>query len=167
MSDGLPMPVEAVTGLRPFRVRRQARWSECDPAGVVFAGRYPDYMLAAAHLFRTHVIRASLALSPEARGYGTPAKALEMVFLSSLWPEDAFDMTVHMGSIGRRTTHLLVEARRVDDGRPVFVGRVSSIYVAPEDRTDAIGVPDHVRAQLEAYRSDCGPLPEILQQVYR
>ena len=163
----LPEPTEAVVSLMPFRVRRVARWSECDPAGVVFAGWFPEYMLAACHQFRTHVLKASLALSPGDRGYGTPGKALEMVFLSSLWPEDAFEMTVHVGGVGRRTTHMLVEARRCDDGAPVFVGRVSSIYVRHDDRSEAIEVPSAVRSMLESYQAGAGPLPALLEQVAR
>ncbi len=38
---------EYVTGYAPFTVRRTARWHECDPAGVVYAGNFTDYLLSA------------------------------------------------------------------------------------------------------------------------
>jgi len=164
---GLPVATEAVVSLTPFRVERRARWSDCDPAGVVFAGQFPLYMLSAAHLFRTHVLKAPIGRQSVEQNYGTPGKAFEMVFLSPLWPDDAFVMELHVGRIGTRTTDMLIDARRCDNGKPVFVGRLSSIYVSTDDRTAAISIPEQVRAVLTDYQNGAGPLPETLKQVMR
>ena len=40
-----------ISSLDPFTVRRAVRWAECDPAGVVYLGNYPHYLLSATHLF--------------------------------------------------------------------------------------------------------------------
>lgn len=165
--DGLPAPTEAVVSLVPFRVARNARWSECDPAGVVFAGHYPLYMLSAAHLFRKHVLKAPIGQRSPVQDYGTPGKAIEMVFLGPLWPDDAFVISVHVGRIGTRTTDMLFEAKRNDDGTAVFVGRLSSIYVRSDDRKASIEIPETVRTVLKNYQDDAGPIPEILRQVMR
>ena len=160
----LPPPHEAVIALAPFTVRRTVRWSECDPAGVVYAGKFPDYMANAVHQFRHHVMKAPVGPGP-GRTYDTPGKALNIVFLGPLWPEDVFDMAVHLGSVGARTVHFHVMATRADNGAPVFAGRLSSIYVAPDDRLRTVPVPDEIRAMLTGYQSACGPAPGALDQV--
>lgn len=155
---------EAIVSLSPFTVRRTVRWSECDPAGVVYAGKFPDYMVNAGHLFRDYVLRAPVGRQP-AKTYDTPGKALNIVFLGPLWPRDIFEMSVHVGGIGRHTTHMLVMARRFDTGAPIFAGRISSIYVDPADRLTAIPVPDEIRSRLRAYQETSGPRPAELDQV--
>ena len=167
MTLNLPIATEAVISMTPFRVQRRARWSECDPAGVVFAGQFPLYMLAAAHLFRNHVVKAPIGARTEAQIYGTPGKAMEMVFLGPLWPEDDFIMELHVGHLGNRTTDMLVVASRSDDSATVFVGRQTSIYVEAADRHRSIPIPDAVRDILKRYQDAAGPIPEILSQVMR
>ncbi|WP_346909001.1 hypothetical protein [uncultured Roseibium sp.] len=167
MTDALPIPTEAIVSLVPFRVERRTRWSECDPAGVVFAGQFPLYMLSAAHLFRTHVMNAPIGRPTVDQDYGTPGKAMELVFMGPLWPEDAFVMELHVGRIGKRTTDLLIDARRCDDGTPVFMGRLSAIYVRADDRKASIPIPGSVRAVLENYQDAAGSIPDLLKQVMR
>ena len=158
----LPPPLEAVVALQPFRLRRQVRWSECDPAGVVYAGQFVGYMLAAVQQFRNHISGPQ-----QGRSYGTPGKGLEIEYLSSLWPDQFFDMTVWVGAVGTRTTHLLVEATDSATGTPVFMGRVSSICIPADDRSRSIPVPDALRSALLSYQRDCGPLPSRLERVSR
>lgn len=167
MTDTLSIPTEAIISLTPFRVERRVRWSECDPAGVVFAGQFPLYMLSASHLFRSHILKAPVGRTTDDHGYGTPGKAMEMVFLGPLWPDDSFVMEVHVGHIGTKTTNMLIDARRSDDGSPVFVGRLASIYVSAHDRKNAIPVPPSVQATLEDYQSTVGEPPDALRQVMR
>jgi acyl-CoA thioesterase FadM len=158
---------EYVAAWKPFTVRRTVRWAECDPAGVVYAGNFTEYMLATAHLFRQVVLGRPVGQRDGNAQYGTPGKALSMVFHSPLWPGDVFDMAVYLGPVGTRTTDILVHAFRVDTGTNVFVGRTTSIYVAAHDRLGAIDVPDDVKAAFEDYRRETGPQPEILSQVAR
>lgn len=150
--------------MAPLTVRRTVRWSECDPAGVVYAGKFPDYMLNAVSQFRTHIAKTPIGRSPD-RDYDTPGKGLEMVFMSPLWPGDVFDMAVHFGGAGRSTIHMLVAATRADNGRAVFVGRVTSIHVDANDRMRAVVIADDVRRSLQDYAESSGPPPEILNQV--
>lgn len=161
-SPGLPPLQEGVVSMRPFTVRRCVRWSDCDPAGVVYAGNFPLYMLDACQLFGQHVVQPALPAGVQHRA---PGKGLEIEFLSPLWPGDAFDVEIHLGGIGTRTVHLLAAARRVDDGRPVFVGRVSSIHVSPDDRTIGVDVAPDLRAVLEDQAAHSGPLPQILHRL--
>jgi acyl-CoA thioesterase FadM len=140
------------------------KWSECDPAGVVFAGRFPEYMANASHLFRDHVLNAPLC-PDRGRGYDAPGKAMNVVFLGPLWPRDVFEMSLYLGGVGKHTTHMLIMARRHDNGAPVFAGRLSSIYVDPADRMRTVPVPNEVRERLENYQAAAGPAPLELEQV--
>ncbi|WP_372052725.1 acyl-CoA thioesterase (plasmid) [Tistrella mobilis] len=160
--ETVPPAQEGVVSLRPFVVRRAARWSDCDPAGVVYAGHFPLYMLDACHLFGEHVLKPAL---PPGISHRAPGKGLELEFLSSLWPGDQFDMEVHPAGTGAHTVHLLIAARRVDDARPVFLGRMTSIHVSADDRTIAVPVPPEIRAALDAYAARSGPIPGILHKL--
>jgi acyl-CoA thioesterase FadM len=140
---------EEVISKQPFRVRRVARWSECDPAGVVYAGNFPEYMLSAVHLFRRHVLdRTWQEIRSEAR-IDTPGKALSMVFNGSLWPDDVFDVEVRVGDVRTRTFDFDVAAFRAVDGTNVFTGKVSAICVSAEDRRAAVPIPDVLRHRLQ------------------
>ena len=50
---------EYITNETPFTVRRAVRWAECDPAGVVYLGNFPHYLLSAVHLRTRSVLVAS------------------------------------------------------------------------------------------------------------
>lgn len=158
---------EMIVKRHPFTVRRIVKWAECDPAGVVYAGNFPEYMLSTAHLFRQHVLGAPIGKRDAEQKYGTPGKALSMVFMGPLWPGDVFDMSVHIGKLGGTTTDLLINAVRADDGSHVFVGRVTSIYVDAEDRKCTISIPQNIRDVFKKYREECGVVPAALSQVSR
>lgn len=166
-SDQGIIATEMVVKNHPFTVRRIVKWAECDPAGVVYAGNFPEYMLSTAHLFRQHALGAPIGKRDVEQKYGTPGKALNMVFMGPLWPGDVFDMSVFIGELGGTTTDLLVNATRVDDGSHVFVGRVTSIYVEAEDRKRSIPIPKDVRDIFERYRAQSGEAPAALSQVSR
>ena len=152
---------EYIAGTAPFTVRRIVRWTECDPAGVVYVGNFPEYLLSAVHLFRDRLFGVGWVMSDSQGGYQSPGKALSMVFQSSLWPNDIFDMAVYVGSVRSKTMDLLVQARRTDNGLKVFAGRVTSIFVTKGDRTAAIGVPDKIRDALDFYRTQNPPPADI------
>ncbi|MCA1457078.1 hypothetical protein I6F35_28325 [Bradyrhizobium sp. BRP22] len=52
---------EVIISKVPFRVRRAVRWSECDPAGVVYTGQFSEYLLSSIYLFSTSYPRRNLA----------------------------------------------------------------------------------------------------------
>lgn len=144
--------MEEVIGTSPLTVRRQVRWADCDPAGVVHTGKFPDYVLSAAHLFRVHLLGRAWHDANREAGFAAPAKALSLVFQSSLWPRDAVDIAVFVGGIRVRTLDLLLRARRADDGRPVFLARLTSICVTAADRRVAMPWPEPYRDAYAGYR---------------
>ena len=145
---------EEVISKHPFRVRRVARWSECDPAGVVYAGNFPEYMLSAVHLFRRHVLDGTWQEIRNELRVDTPAKALAMEFKGSLWPDDVFDMEVRIGDVRTRTFDFEVAAFRAESGASVFAGKLSAICVSAEDRRAAVPIPDALRRRLQQATQD-------------
>jgi 4-hydroxybenzoyl-CoA thioesterase len=148
---------EEVISKTPFTVRRVARWTECDPAGVVYTGNFAEYMLSAVSLFRRHVLQATWQEVRSSQKVDTPAKAISMVFNGSLWPDDVFDVTVRVGDIRTRTFDFVASAVRADDGTSVFKGSVSAICVDAADRRVAVPIPAGLRDLLEGYRRNAGP----------
>src|SRR5262245_10465671 len=148
----------------PFTVRRTVRWQECDPAGVVYAGNFTEYLLSATDLFKQHLKVRGRLMTVDQRDYHTPGKALSLVYLSPLWPDDVFDLAVYIGEGGNTTSDVLAFASRADDRSPVFMGRLTSIYVSIADRRQRVPVPDDVRAIFNAYRLN-NPAPRDLAEA--
>ena len=144
---------EEVISRAPFRVRRVARWSECDPAGVVYTGNFTEYVLSAVHLFRRQVLEGSWREIKESAGVDTPAKAISMVFNGSLWPDDVFDVEVGIGEIRNRTFDFVATATRIDNGSSVFNATLTAICVTAADRRIAAPIPAPLRQRLEAAKS--------------
>lgn len=145
---------EEVVSTRPFTVRRVARWSECDPAGVVYTRNFTEYMLSALHLFRRHVLQASWQELRSNAKVDLPAKAISMVFNGALWPDDVCDIAARVGDIRTRSFDFLASAVRADDGTSVFEGSLSVICVDATDRRVAIPIPAELRGLLERHREN-------------
>lgn len=154
---------EQVIALSPFTVRRVARWRDCDPAGVVYAGNFPEYLLDATSHLRRHLFALSWDEVRRTTGVDTPAKAMSLVFCSSLWPDDVFDVEVYVGEIRQRTMDFLARARRADDGCDVFLGRLSTVTVAATDRRIAVDIPDVLKDAARRHRDIHPPPTELLQ----
>lgn len=137
---------EYVASLKPFVVRRRVRWSECDPAGVVFAGNFSLYLHHAVALFRGEVLD----------GFSAPAKAISMVFHRALWPDEEFDMTVYVSAVRNSTIEFRVIATTGRRER-VFDGTVTAICIAKQERK-AARIPPRLRKLAEDYARRC-PVP--------
>ena len=133
---------------RPFTVRRQVRWSECDPAGVVHTANFVHYVLSGASLFYGQLLGGEPEEVKDRWGFGTPTKALSMTFHKSLYPGNWFEMMVRVTEIRRRSFDLSLEAG--DDGGKVFSATLSPICVVRGERT-AIDIPARLRQALGSY----------------
>jgi|SoiMethySBSTD1v2_1073268.scaffolds.fasta_scaffold1176119_2 acyl-CoA thioesterase FadM len=160
-SDQHIVATEYVLRTEPFTVRRRVRWSECDPAGVVYAGNFTEYLLSAADLFMQHLKVSGRLMATNDRSYHTPGKAMSLVYMSSLWPDDVFDISVFAGEVRTKTSDVLASASRADNGSAVFMGRITSIYVSREDRRQTVAIPNDVRGAFERYRAR-HPVPQDL-----
>ena len=139
-------PIEYVRSDRPFVVRRTVKWSDCDPAGVVYTGVFVDYVTSALRHFLAHILEGNVEAYVAAFGVDFPAKAISFVFDSSLRPDDKFDVAVRIAGI-RNTTFETEFAGTHADGRACFTARMTTICVSPRDRS-AIRVPETLRDRL-------------------
>ncbi|WP_179402492.1 acyl-CoA thioesterase [Burkholderia guangdongensis] len=141
---------EYVVGERPFVVRRTVRWGDCDPAGVVYTGRFTDYLLGAVGLFTGHIAGGRRLES--AFGVGLPCRAMRFEFIGSLWPDDVIDITCTIDGIRTRSFDIRCMARR-PDGAPVFDATFSPICVRLDERIGT-PIPDALREALGAHTAN-------------
>lgn len=151
---------EYVLSEHPFVVRREVRWGDCDPAGVVYTGRFTDYLLGAVSLFSDQIANNSGRLGA-AHGVGMPCKAMSFEFIGTLWPNDVIDIECWVEAIRTRTFDIRCMARR-PDGRMVFDAMFSPICVKANERVST-PIPDSLRAALSAHLRTSNAPTEIHQ----
>jgi acyl-CoA thioesterase FadM len=143
---------EFLVGDCPITVRRRVLWAECDPAQIVYTGRFFDYAAAAYYWFMQHVL-AKKGLAPKDLGLGTPMKAISFEFKSSLRPDEWFEMQMFVDRIRTRTFDLELLAYKLD-GTPAFSAIISPIMVT-ESTKKAVALPGTIRNALEDYKLRC------------
>jgi acyl-CoA thioesterase FadM len=144
-------PTEQVLSAKPFVVRRRVRWGECDPAGVVYTGKFTDYLLSAVMLFHEHLLGDFSEGYRKKMGIETPCKGITLSFSRALWPNESFDMHVTVGDIRTSSYDIAVQAR-MPDGTPVFSGTFSPVCI-PQTERRAIPIPDDMRQRLETAKA--------------
>jgi len=140
---------EYVLSESPFVVRRTVRWGDCDPAGVVFTGRFSEYLLGAVALFSDHMAGNTGTALGHAHGVDTPCRGLELAFEGTLWPRDEIDIACRVGEIRQRSWDILAEARK-PDGQLIFTARFSPICVRRDARVGT-DIPDSLRQVLARF----------------
>lgn len=141
---------ESVVSRQPFVVRRQVRWSDCDPAGVVYTGRFCDYVLSANNLFYSELAQGSYRQWLKALGVDTPCKGMEFDFHGALWPEDEFLISATVTAIRKHSYDIRYEAAQAD-GRRIFSARLSPICISSSGAREGVPIPDAMRARLEQF----------------
>ncbi|QYE36372.1 acyl-CoA thioesterase [Polymorphobacter sp. PAMC 29334] len=144
-----PEYVEALLSVRPIIMRRRVLWSECDPARVVYSGRFFDYMFSAYSWFLRRVMNDGETL--DSHGLGTPMKAVSLEFHKMLRPDDWFEITLEVEGIRTRSFDLRALAR-LDGGELAFTGRISPIFVNDLTKTSQ-PMPAAFREKLESYQT--------------
>ncbi|WP_447919762.1 acyl-CoA thioesterase [Achromobacter aegrifaciens] len=135
---------EMVLGTDPFVVRREVRWGDCDPAGVVYTGRFTDYLLGAIALYTEHLGEGRRL--GDAHGVGTPCRGMSFDFTGTLWPGDVIHIECSVGALRTRSFDIQARASR-PDGTAVFSAVFSPICVRPDARVGT-PVPASLRAVL-------------------
>jgi len=145
-------PLEFVLRDQPFTVRRMARWADCDPAGVVYAGHYADYLIDAVSRFIRHTGFAIGMAKSRLTQVGLPCKHMELTFYTSLYPDDVVDVEIAVSQVREHTFDLAARARLLD-GRLAFDGAFSPICINPETRK-RVPIPDELREVLRRHYSN-------------
>lgn len=142
---------EKVISTVPCVIRRRVKFGECDPAGVVYTVTFAEYVISAAELFYGCLLGGTPQQAKARLGFGTPSRAMEFDFRSSLRPDNEFDIAVSVLEI-RSRTYVLGFSAQLPDGRDVFEARLTPVCVGPHERK-AIEIPDAFRHALEQYRA--------------
>ncbi|AIO35945.1 thioesterase-like superfamily protein [Burkholderia cenocepacia] len=133
----------------PFTVRRTVSWGDCDPAGVVYTGRFSEYLLGAVMHFLKHVGLAPGSDIHRISGTVLPCKYMSLTFHVALWPNDVVDLRIHVGEIGEHTFQIVMHAV-LSDGRLAFQGIFVPIFIKNDARVRR-PVPDAARSALIPY----------------
>ena len=141
---------EYVLSHNPLVIRRRVRWGDCDPAGVVYTGRFTEYLLSAVTHFFSELADGPYMQWIESIGVDTPCKGMDLAFHYALWPEDEFDMTCRVGEIREHSFDIMVEAVRVD-GKRTFSGRFSPICIGRTVRA-RVPIPEAMRLRLVGFQ---------------
>jgi 4-hydroxybenzoyl-CoA thioesterase len=153
--------IEYVLSDEPFVIRRAVRWSDCDPAGVVYTGKFPEYVLSAVGLFTDHMAGRTGKSLGEAHGVGTPCRGMSLDFLKTLWPGDVIEIECAVGAVRTRSFDIHCRAR-TPKGEPVFDARFSPICVRLDARI-ATNIPASLRAVLERHVTASPTLKDALR----
>lgn len=140
---------ESVVSRAPFVLRRRVRWADCDPAGVVYTGKFSEYMLGAVNLFFADLGAGAYMQWIRSLGVDTPCKGMSLEFHGALWPEDEFEMRCEVADIRHRSYDIAVEAAQAD-GRRIFSGRFSPICISRDVRK-GVEIPPAYRVALERH----------------
>jgi acyl-CoA thioester hydrolase len=139
-------PSEWLLSESPFVVRRRVKWGECDPAGVVYTVNFSEYVISIANRFYSYLLGSPTETAKDTSGFGTPVKALSMIFNRSLRPDECFDVSVSVGDVRERSFDLLMEAT-TEGGQSVFSAKLSPICIERRERR-SIPIPPKFRERL-------------------
>lgn len=141
---------EYVLSRSPFVVRRRVRWSDCDPAGVVYTGKFTEYVLGFVNLFYSELASEQDYLKwRQSMGVDTPCKGMEYEFHGALWPDDVFDMRCHVSQLREHSYDIQIESTQ-PDGRRIFSARFSPICIRRDARVRA-PLPPQLRDALSRF----------------
>ncbi|MDB5967515.1 MAG: thioesterase [Polaromonas sp.] len=146
---------EALVSREPLVVMKRVRWADCDPAGVVYTGKFTEYLLIAVNYFFDELGQGNYSQWVKGLQVDTPCKGLDMEFHGALWPEDEFEMHCTVPQVREHSYDIRVEAVQ-QGGRKIFTGRFSPICISREVRKRT-RIPDDMRAVLARF----GPPPAL------
>lgn len=141
---------EILSSALPLVVTKRVRWADCDPAGVVYTGKFNEYMLIAVNYFFDELGGGNYSQWLKGLAVDTPCKGLDMEFHGALWPGDEFDMHCTVSAVREHSYDIRIDARQ-QDGRRVFSGRFSPICISREVRK-RVPIPQAMLDALQKFK---------------
>ena len=129
-----------------FRHPLRIRFQECDPQGVVYFARYPEYYdIALTELFREALgsygamveAGSDMVVAEQSIRYRAPARF-----------DDVVEVEVTVDKLG--TTSMLSSYRVLRDGDLLAEGDLRHVFISVAEKAKA-PIPDAVREALSAY----------------
>jgi 4-hydroxybenzoyl-CoA thioesterase len=133
--------------MRSFRAPRRIRFSDCDPAGIVF---YPQYFVLFNGALEDWVDALGIGFSDLVmrRRIGLPTVRLEADFRAVSRFGDAVDLLLEVGRLGGKS--LTLDWRCVAAGGEVRMAMRQVVVTTSLQTHQAIAVPLDLRAAIEA-----------------
>ena len=135
-----------------FRHRMRVRYAECDPQGVVYFARYPQYVDdAVVELWRAHIAPWDAMV---AAGSDMVVAELHVRYRASARFDEELEVVVSPTHLG---TTSMTSAWRVErDGELLVEGEVRHVCIDPATKAKK-PLPDDVRAALAPAASAATP----------
>jgi 4-hydroxybenzoyl-CoA thioesterase len=148
------MPIDA-TGSRVFHQTRVIRFSDCDPAGMVFFPQYFVMLNALVEDWFTQALGVNYAQLLGKRRIGLPTVALQSEFRAPCRMGDAVEFRLQLERMGGRSLTLRVDCMH---GATCCV-EIRQVLVSTSLADDgAIGIPQDVRDGIARWQSFTGDL---------
>lgn len=134
-----------------FVCHRKVLWSDCDPAGVVYTGRFTYFALEAAEEFGESLLGGRNSRKTWAENLGTPAVNLELAYIKPLRPGDEIDIQIRVVGIDKKTFELSFDAVG-SDGKLMFTAKLKLICVHSDVRKP-VDMPIEMVSALKHWQS--------------
>jgi acyl-CoA thioester hydrolase len=130
----------------PFRHTLRVRYQECDPQGVVYFARYPEYYdISLTELFREALgsyqamvdSGTDIVVAEQSLRYRAPARFDELI-----------DVAISIDRLG--TTSMLSSYVIARDAQTLVEGDMRHVFIEVATK-DKRPIPDDIRAALERY----------------
>ncbi len=129
----------------PFKYVFRVRYAECDPQGVVFNGRYIEYVDVAFTEYIRAIFGGYEALLEQ--GLDMQVVNLNVAWKSSARADDVLVASVSTSKIGNTSISLRVSLVSHADNTPI--ANIDVVYVMLDSKTySKVSVPDSVRGKL-------------------
>lgn len=138
-----------------FARQRLIRFSDCDPAGIVF---FPQYFVMFNALVEDWFneglgLRYAELIGP--RRIGLPTVALQTEFRAISRHGDTIELGLELRRIGSRSLELLLEVRAGDELR---VAASQTLVTTSLDTHRAIALPEDLRSALLCFQTTGEPI---------
>jgi len=144
--------------VKPFSVQRRIRFSDCDPAGIVF---YPQYFVMFNGLLEEWVdgpLAIGFAELVTRRRIGLPTVRLEADFRAVSRFGDDVALSLEVERLGGRSLTLDLRCHAVGGGELRMAVRQVIVTTSLETH-QAIDVPPDLRAAIERQRVEASDTP--------
>jgi 4-hydroxybenzoyl-CoA thioesterase len=135
-----------------LRIPRKVRFSDCDPAGILYTPRYVDMMNGVIEDFFPEALGLDYHGLIRDRRLGMGYAQLHCEFFRPSMMGDQLDFTVLIGRIGRGSVAIRQHAHKGDDE----VVRGDFVLVTTNlDLHKPVRIPPDLHAALTAYQDRC------------
>jgi acyl-CoA thioester hydrolase len=135
----------------PYRHTLRVRYQECDPQGVVYFARYPEYYDIAI----TQLWREALGGYQEMVDGGADMVVAEMSirYLGSARFDELIDVDITFDRLGETSMQSSYAISR--DGDTLAEGSFRHVFIDPPNKAKR-PIPDEIRAALDQYTASPG-----------